>query len=346
MNGVTFQATQEVSYNSVEDPKISHPEDVIVKVEMAGLCGSDLHPFFGREKGLDRGTVMGHEFVGTILEKGEQTDGLSVGDRVYVPFSTNCGRCYYCEIGLTSRCDQNQLFGWRQNGTGLHGGQAELALVPNGPGSLKKIPEGLSSEAAILLGDNFSTGYYCADLAGVQQGGRYVVIGCGTVGLLAVLACQMKGAHEVIAIDPVQSRRDRSEELGAKGMTEDQAAEYLAKQSPSKAADAVLEVVGLPEAQKTAYRLVRPGGTIATIGCHCTPNFSFSPVDAYDKNITYRTGRCPARHYMEELTDTVANGTVDLSGFITHYFNPKDCTRAYDVFSNRKDNCQKAVFQF
>lgn len=346
MNGVTFEGLKQVAYKNIPDPELTDPKQTIVKVEMAGLCGSDLHPFFGREKGLDAGTVMGHEFVGEVVAKGDEVRDFEIGNRVYVPFSTNCGNCFYCQEGLTSRCVQSELFGWRSRGSGLHGGQSELVLVPNSPGTLKKVPEGLSSESALLLGDNFSTGFYCAELAEVKPGGFYVVVGCGTVGLLAIVACLEMGAKNIIAIDPNEGRRKRAEQLGAMGMTEQQAMDYLKSKSPSGCADAVLELVGLPEAQQLAYDLLRPGGIMAVIGCHCGPNFSFSPVDAYNKNLTYRTGRCPARSYMEKLTDVAIKNSGLLDTFITHYFQPSECIKAYDIFSNRKEDCQKAVLTF
>ncbi len=187
MKGICFQAVGEVATVEIPDPQMEQATDAIVKVSMAGLCGSDLHSFLGREQGLDVGTVMGHEFVGTIVDLGSETlsqSDLRLGDRVFAPFSTNCGNCFYCQSGLTSRCESGQLFGWRHNKAGLHGGQSEFVRVPLAAGSLKKLPANVSDTDALLLGDNFSTGYFCAELAEVKPDGVYVVIGCGTVGQL------------------------------------------------------------------------------------------------------------------------------------------------------------------
>jgi threonine dehydrogenase-like Zn-dependent dehydrogenase len=112
-----------------------------------------------------------------------------------------------------------------------------------------------------------------------------------------------------------------------------------------RGADAVMELVGLPAAQKMAYDAVRPGGILSVIGCHCTPHFSFGPADAYDKNLIYKTGRCPARHYMQRLCQRVADGEFDLSGFVTHRFELPSSAEAYDVFSKHRDGCLKAVFE-
>lgn len=347
MKGVCFHKVEQVKLLEMEPPSITSPKDAIVKVTMAGLCGSDLHAFFGREAGLDAGTVMGHEFVGTIAELGSDVSGFSVGDRVYVPFSTNCGDCYYCNAGLTSRCPDGQLFGWVQNGQGLHGGQSEYVRVPHADGSLKKVPEPVSDVAALLLGDNFSTGYYCAEMAGVKPGGVYAVVGCGTVGQLCILAAMSMGAEKVFAFDLVPERRAQAEAMGAIPMEPNsKSIEQVKQATGGRGVDGVMELVGLPPAQELAYQLMRPGGVMSVIGCHCTPNFAFSPVDAYDKNLTYKTGRCPARFYMDQLTDRVAQGEFDLERFVTHRFGADECERAYEVFSQQLDGCTKAVFEF
>lgn len=347
MKGICFKAIQQIELLDMNDPVIESAHGAIVQVSMAGLCGSDLHPFFGREAGLDPGTVMGHEFVGNVIEVGTDVKKFAVGDRVYVPFSTNCGDCYYCHLGLTSRCVSGQLFGWRQENKGLHGGQSERVFVPHADGSFMKVPEGVTDVDALLLGDNFSTGYYCAEMAGVKPGGVYAVIGCGTVGQLGILSARSMGAEKIFAFDLVPERRQQAEELGAIALEPNESSiSEVMSASDGRGADGVMELVGLPPAQELAYQLIRPGGTMSVIGCHCTPNFAFSPVDAYDKNLVYKTGRCPARFYMGKLTERVASGEFDLSRFVTHHFSPDECVKAYDVFSQQKDGCTKAVIQF
>ncbi|MFT5303684.1 MAG: alcohol dehydrogenase [Mariniblastus sp.] len=347
MKGVCFQNIESIACLDLPDPTILDPHDAIVQVSLAGLCGSDLHAYFGRETGLDAGTVMGHEFVGTVVEVGTAVSRISVGHRVNAPFTSNCGDCFYCEQGLTARCVSGQLFGWRERGQGLHGGQSEFVRVPLADGTLKQIPESISDASALLLGDNFSTGFYCAEMADVKPDGVYVVVGCGTVGLLCILAAQHMGATKIYALDPIPERRHEAESLGAIGLDVDESAiEKVFSATDGRGADAVMELVGLPAAQKLAYRLLRPGGIMSVVGCHCTEHFSFSPVDAFDKNLTYRTGRCSARWYMDRLTDLVADGTFQLDSFVSRRFGVSDAVEAYDVFSNRKDGCLKAAIEF
>ena len=346
MKGVCFKSVGEVETLEMADPEIQQPTDAILKVTMAGLCGSDLHLFHGREVGVDQGTVMGHEVVGEVVAVGSDVNNLKVGDIAFAPFTTSCGNCYYCQSGLTARCIHGQLFGWREQDQGLHGCQSEFVRVPLADGTLKKKPDGLSDVSALLLADNFSTGFFCAEMADITPEKTCVVIGCGTVGLLSIIAAKHLGAEKLYAVDPVPDRRKEAEALGAIPLTPENAAAVIANATDQRGADSVMELVGNPAAQQLAYQVMRPGGTMSVVGCHCTPNFAFSPIDAFDKNLTYRTGRCPARHYMDKLTDRVANGKFKIDSFVTHHFSVDESVRAYDVFSERKDGCVKAVFEF
>jgi threonine dehydrogenase-like Zn-dependent dehydrogenase len=142
----------------MDEPSVIHSTDVIVKISMAGICGSDLHVYHGRETGIDKGTVMGHEFTGEIIEAGSAVKKFSKGSRVLSPFTTSCGECYYCKIGLTCRCEKGNLFGWVEKGYGLHGAQADYIRVPMADTTLVPLSDDLSNEKGLLLGDIFSTG--------------------------------------------------------------------------------------------------------------------------------------------------------------------------------------------
>jgi alcohol dehydrogenase len=347
MRGVCFKSLGVVEWMEIPDPEMESPHDAIVRVSLAGMCGSDLHPLFGREPGLDSCTAMGHEFVGTVVAVGPEVHTLQLGDQVYSPFSTSCGECFYCQRGLTSRCRFGQAIGWRSGGKGLHGAQAEFIRVPLADGTLMKIPKGLSAESALLLGDNLSTGYFCADMANIDPDGLTAIIGCGSVGLLSIQAAKALGAKRIVAIDPVAERRAMATRLGVMALEPgEQAIQWIESQTDGRGADSVMELVGRSDAQALAYRILRPGGTMSVIGCHSSPTFAFTPTNAYDKSITYRTGRCPARHYMNLLTDRVIREAWPVDAMITHRFQPSDCKRAYDIFANQRDGCIKGVFEF
>ena len=345
MKGVCFQDIQKIETLTIDDPVVQDPADAIVQVSMAGLCGSDLHPFYGRETGIDPGTVMGHEFVGEVVAVGSGVRKIKSGDIVGAPFTTSCGECFYCLKGLTARCVKSELFGWREGGKGLHGGQAEFVRVPNADGTLVAL-NGVPPEIGLLLGDNLSTGYYCAEMAECGPQGVFAVIGCGTVGLLCVMSCLARGVENLFAFDPQAHRLAKANSLGAKTLGDEaEFCEAVLSATEGRGADGVMELVGLPAAQRLAYKVLRPAGIMSVVGCHCTPDFSFSPVDAFDKNLTYRTGRCSARHYFERLESVIEKYESDLLSMISHRFAFEDSVNAYDVFANRKDGCFKAVFE-
>ena len=350
MRAVCFQDIKSVAVQSIADPIIEQPSDAIVKVWLAGLCGSDLHPYFGREAGLDVGTAMGHEFVGEVVQLGSEVKTFQTGDRICSPFTSNCGHCFYCQRGLTARCENGQLFGWRESGIGLHGGQAELVRVPNADATLVRIPDDISNETALLLGDNLSTGYFGASMAIDPQTPKrdtLAVIGCGTVGLLAIQSARWMGAENIFAYDPNEARRSLANQLGAHACPDEASLlAQIADATGGRGADGVMEFVGLAAAQRLAYQVIRPGGRMAVIGCHCTPHFAFSPTQAYDKNLTYSTGRCSARFIMGRLIDQHHELDMSFDWCITHRFSIEDGKDAYDVFSQRRDGCVKAVLEF
>jgi len=207
------------------------------------------------------------------------------------------GGCYYCAIGLTARCTAGTLFGWVEGGEGLNGGQAEYVRVPMADATLMRLPDDIGLDEALLLGDVLATGYHCARMAEVGPEGTYVVLGCGPVGLMAVLAARSLGAERLLAVDAVPERLALAAQFGAAPLQLDRAdvVAEVRQATGGRGADAVLEAAGTEAAGRLAYDLVRPGGTIAVVGMHHADRFSFSPGEAYDKNLTYRVGRCPAR---------------------------------------------------
>lgn len=347
MKALTFQGVETIAYETVADPDLREPGDVIVQIERAGLCGSDLHPYFGRETGLDAGTVVGHEFVGKVVETVTGATHFRKGDRVVSPFTTSCGTCFYCRRGLTARCQRGQLFGWVERGRGLHGGQAEYVRVPLADTTLLSVPEGVEPELALLAGDVLATGFFCASMGDVEPGDTVAVIGCGPVGLMAVLGAREQGAGRIFAIDRVAERLDMARLYGAEPLDAVAAdpVEAVYTATEGRGADAVLEAVGSPEATRLAVDLVRPGGTIAAAGVHTEAQFAFAPGEAYDKNLTYRAGRCPARMWAEKVLPLVAESKYDLGALITHRLPLADGPEAYPMFAERRDGCVKVVFE-
>jgi 2-desacetyl-2-hydroxyethyl bacteriochlorophyllide A dehydrogenase len=345
MRAVTFQGVERVVCETVADPAIERPTDVVVEIELAGICGSDLHPYHGREVGIEAGTVMGHEYVGRVVEAGSGVERLAPGDRVVGPFTTCCGACFYCRTGLTCRCAAGQLFGWREGGAGLHGAQAELMRVPLADATLVVVDESLDATEVLFVGDILATGFYSAELGGVGPGSVVAVVGCGPVGLMAVLGARELGAERVFALDRVAERLELARRFGAEPLDVSHldAVALLREATGGRGADAVLEAVGSPGATRAAIDLLRPGGTLAAVGVHTEPAFAFAPGEAYDKNLTYRAGRCPARRYAERLLDLVARGTYDLRSLVSHRLALEQGPAGYQMFAERRDGCTKVV---
>jgi threonine dehydrogenase-like Zn-dependent dehydrogenase len=345
MHALTFHGTKNICYESSNDPVLLEPGDAIVKISLAGICGSDLHVYLGRESGLDTGTVMGHEFVGEIIETGSAVKKFHKGNKVLSPFTTSCGECFYCRIGLTCRCEKGNLYGWVQQGKGLHGGQAEYVRVPMADTTLVPLSNDLNEEQGLLLGDVFSTGYYCADRAVIHPKGTYAVIGCGPVGLMAVVAAKHLGAENLYAVDTLPERLNQAQSFGALPLNANaiNVKEYIFNITRGRGADAVLEAVGSPGSLRLAIELVRPGGIISSVGVHTSNQFAFSPIEAYDKNLTYLSGRCPARYYAEKLIREEVAQRYDITSIITHRFALQDGSRAYRVFDQKEDHCIKVV---
>jgi threonine dehydrogenase-like Zn-dependent dehydrogenase len=343
MKALTYHGVHRVCHEDAPDPELQQATDAIVEVELAGICGSDLHVYHGRETGLDPGTVLGHEFVGRVVATGAGVRGFASADRVASPFSTSCGHCYHCTLGLSARCREGHLFGWVQGGVGLHGGQARYVRVPLADATLCHLPEDIGLEAALLLCDVLPTGHYCASMAGVAAGGTYAVIGCGPVGLMTLLAARELGAERLYAIDAIDERLAFAARLGATPVDTRRTdpVQILRSATEGRGADAVLEAVGSPEAGRLAFELVRAGGTISAVGVHHETAFAFSPAQAYDLNLTYRIGRCPARSLMEGLVPLARRRQADLAALFTHRLPLASGPEAYELFDRKRDGCIK-----
>ena len=344
MRALTLHGNQNIRHETVADPALEAADDAIVAVERAGLCGSDLHVWHGREGAADPGTVMGHELIGRVVAAGAGVTRVAVGDRVVAPFSTCCGACFFCARGLSARCPQGRLFGWVQGGVGLQGAQAELVRVPLANATLVAIDDDLPADLALLLADVLPTGWHCARMGEVGAETVAVVLGCGPVGLATVVAALEQGARRVLAVDAVPERLALAARFGATPLRlADDVASAARDATEGRGADAVLEVVGTPEAARLAFDLARAGGVVSIAGVHHGERFPLSPVEAYDKNLTLRIGRCPARSLMEGLLPVLRRRT-DLAAIVTHRRPLADGPDAYRMFDARRDGCIKVTF--
>src|SRR5215210_9394328 len=193
MRAVTFQAPGEVRVEERPEPQPVAPDDAVVRVEATGICGSDLHIYHGRVA-IEPGFVIGHEYVGTVIEAGDAVSEVAVGDRVLGTYCTACGGCFHCRRGEYHKCDFGRVFGHGATLGSLQGAQADLVLVPNANLTLRRVPEGLSDEAALFAGDVAGTAYHAVAESGFEPGATAAVLGLGPVGLSAVQMARAAGA--------------------------------------------------------------------------------------------------------------------------------------------------------
>ena len=269
MKAVTLQGPGKIEVREVPDPAIRKPTDAILRVTAAGICGSDLHYYSGR---IDAGTgwVIGHEYTGVVEEVGSQVIEFRPGDRVVGVISPVCGTCFYCRNQQSSQCSRKEPFGFGDE----PGCQAEYLRVAFADVTLERIPDGLSDEQAIFVGDILSTGFHAAHEGGIRVGDVVAVVGAGPVGLFAQMSAQLFGPAAVLAIDRVPERLALAERMGAipVDMAREDALARIHAYTEGRGADVVLEAVGLPASIKDAFRYVRPGGVISSVGCTVRPS--------------------------------------------------------------------------
>ena len=341
MHGLLFQGTGLIEYREdLPDPIIESPTDAVIAVTRTGLCGSDLHTYEGRESARP-GVVPGHEAVGQVVAVGDEVQGFSRGDHVFVPFTTSCGVCRACRDGLSARCEVGQLFGWGDptdlSAPALHGSQASMLRVPQADGTLVLVPEGISDPGATLLTDNLPTGWFAAERADPVAGEPALVVGLGSVGLSAVASLRAMGADPVFAFDPVDDRLARAVGLGARPLRSGEAVEV----------PAVVEAAGTAGAQAFAFEAVRPGGTLSVIAVQTDEQFPFSPIAAYDKNVTVRFGRAPVRSVLDRLLPALTDGRLVIPDevVVTHPAESLgDGPELYRRFAEREPGLVKALF--
>lgn len=352
MRGLVLAGPETIEFRpDLPNPEVETGTDAVVSVRLAGICGSDLHPYHGREP-VAWGIVPGHEAAGEVLAVGADVRRFAPGDRVFLPFTTSCDVCPPCRAGLSSRCDRGELFGWAPPGTdgaaGLAGTQAEYVRVPLADTTLVPLPGELGFEAGVLLGDNFTTGYYCARQGGGVDDRLVAIIGCGAVGLSALVSSRQLGARLVVAVDPIEARLASALRLGADvAVTPDAAPAAIAGLDgpDGRGASVVLEAVGSRAARRLALELARPGATISSVGV-ATDDFGFAPAELYDRNLTLRCGRCPVRSLVPEILSALRDGDlrIPISELVSEPpISLEDGSEAYRRFAARRGPASKPL---
>jgi alcohol dehydrogenase len=341
MRAVVLQGPEDVRVEQVDDPVLPGPDGAVVRVERAAICGSDLHLYHGTVG--EPGVCLGHEFMGEVIEVGPEVRGSRVGDRVLVSGITACGRCPGCRAGNPVLC----VVGPHVFGTDLSlpGGQAEAVAVPAADFCVLPVPDGVTTEQAVLLTDILPTGYLGAQRADISPGDTVVVIGQGPVGTLALQCAQLLGAARVIAVDRVPERLANAELLGA--ITVDasggDAVAQVLELTGGRGAQAVIEAVGSDPTISDALWMCAAHGTVSVIGVNLNPSFPFPVGLALFRNLTFRVTFATIPTTWAALVPLLQSGRLQPDDVFTHRLPLSDAAHAYDIFANRTDGCLKVL---
>lgn len=376
MRAMVYRGPYKVRVEEKDVPRIEHPNDAVVKVVRAAICGSDLHLYHGMMPDTRVGHTFGHEFVGIVEQVGPSVQNLQVGDRVMVPFNIYCGTCFFCARGLYSNCHNvnpnatavGGIYGYSHTTGGYDGGQSEYVRVPFADVGPSRIPDWLDDEDALMMTDALATGYFGAQLADVVEGDTVVVLGAGPVGLFAARSAWLMGAGRVVVVDQLEYRLEKAREFAyaetRNYLEHDDIVVELKKATDGLGADRVIEAVGAeadgnlvqhvtaaklklqggsPVALNWAIDAVRKGGTVSVMGAY-GPLFSAVKFgDAMNKGLTLRMNQAPVKRQWPRLLEHVQSGYLRPSDVVTHRFPLEHVAEAYHVMSSKLDGCIKPV---
>ena len=331
MKAVVLAGVEDVRVEDVRQPEIQAATDAVVEVRRTAICGADLLPFRGLTPGFEYGTVLGHEFVGTVVDVGSGVGRVKLGQRVVCTSTVSDGTCPHCRAGRASQCLGRALFGYSGVYPRLDGGQAEQVRVPMADRCLLPLPDALSDEAALFLADILPTGYGAVRRGAVEIGDLVAVVGCGPVGLMAIL-CARGLARQVIAVDGIAARRELAEQLGATAVSPDEAERAVQTASERLGADVVIEAAGSPAGLDVALRLVRGRGTVSVVGAHFEPDYPLNNALMFEHEITLRFTIGDPAADRERLLALILEGRLDPTEIITHRLPLDDAREAYRLF--------------
>src|SRR5919109_1447455 len=338
MKGLAYYGPRDVRVEEVPKPTIEEPTDVLLRIDRAAICGTDLHPYHGRLE-IEEGFVLGHEYMGTIEDKGAGVSQFEEGDRVVGSFFVSCGKCWFCRRGLYMKCIAIRVFGLGMVFGDLMGAQSEYMRVPEADLTLRKMPEdGLEDDDILFVGDILTTGYDAVRKAGMQPGDLVAVVGCGPVGLCTLMSARALGAGRVVAIDMVPERLKLAESLGAITVNpkDSDPEDAIREMTEWRGADVVVDAVGHESALASTFNLVRQGGTISLPGMYVEDETSIPIGDMWLKNINLACGVANIQGHMDELLELVRDRRIDPTAIISHRLPLSDGPKGYELFDAKE----------
>ena len=320
-------------------PVLLDEKDAIVRVTLASICASDLHIRHGSVPRAVPGITVGHEMVGVVEAVGSAVTTVRPGDRVTVNVETFCGECFFCKNGFVNNCTDADG-GWAL-GCRIDGGQAPYVRVPHADCGLNRIPDPVSDEQALLVGDVLATGFWAARISGIGPQDTVLILGAGPTGLCTLLCCMLKNPKNIIVCetDPVRRAFVQTHWPQVQVTVPEGLETFVLANSSHGGADVVLECAGAPDTFALAWRCARPNATVTVVALYDTPQLLPLP-QMYGKNLTFKTGGVDGCDCAETL-ELIRCGRLDTTPLITHHCNLRDIEDAYALFESRRDGVIK-----
>lgn len=324
-----------------EKPQLQDDRDAIVKVTLSSICTSDLHIKHGFVPRAVMGITVGHEMVGIVEQTGGAVRNVKAGDRVTVNVETFCGDCFFCRNGYVNNCT-DPSGGWAL-GCRIDGGQAEYVRVPYADQGLNVIPENVTDEQALFVGDVLATGFWAARISEIKENDTVLILGAGPTGICTLLCVMLKHPQKIIVCEKDDSRIAFVWEHYPEVMIvkPEELPVTIKEQCERGGADVVLEVAGTKETFRMAWENARPNAVVTVVALYDEPQILPLP-EMYGKNLTFKTGGVDGCD-CEEVLKLIAEGRIDTTPLITHTFSLAQIAEAYDIFENRKENVIKVA---
>jgi threonine dehydrogenase-like Zn-dependent dehydrogenase len=383
MRALTYHGSHDVRVDTVPDPVIHEPDDILLKITATAICGSDLHLYRGKIPELKDGDILGHEFMGVIVDAGSEVTKLRKGDRVVVPFVIACGHCFFCERQLFSACETTNpdrgailnkktirsgaaLFGFSHLYGGVPGGQAEYVRVPKANVGPIKIPDTLADEQVLFLSDILPTGYQAIVNADVGPGSSIAIFGAGPVGLMTAACARMLGVEKIFLVDHHPYRLEfarQTYEVFPINFDEVDPAEVIIENTGFRGVDAVIDAVGFEakgsaletvmtslkiesssgQALRQCIAAVRRGGTVSVPGVYAGFIHGFLFGDAFEKGLTFKMGQTHVQRFLPELLGYIEAGKLNPNVIISHRLPLAEAALGYRIFDKKEEDCRKVV---
>ncbi len=383
MKALTYHGSYDVRVETVADPVLHEPDDVILQITATAICGSDLHLYRGKMPNLEDGDILGHEFMGVVVDAGPDVTKLRKGDRVVVPFVIACGQCFFCERQLFAACETTNLdrgalmnrknvrsgaafFGYTHLYGGVPGGQAEYVRVPKANVGPIKVPEILKDEQVLFLSDILPTGYQAVVNAETGPGSSLAIFGAGPVGLMTAACARMLGTETIFMVDHHPYRLEFAKQLYDVvpiNFDELDPAEFIVEKTSYRGVDAAIDAIGFEakgsalETVMTTLKLesssgkalrqciaaVRRGGTVSVPGVYAGFIHGFLFGDAFEKGLTFKMGQTHVQRFLPELLSHIESGKLRPDVIISHRLPLSEAATGYSLFDKKEDSCRKVI---